>query len=47
MSSHDGINDDNGLVMRLFGILVFVVEGPVMAVFLLEECGCGGLVRLL
>ena len=42
-----GNNDDNGLVMRLFGILVFVVDGPVMAVFLLEECGCGGLGSLL
>ena len=47
MSSCDFINDDNGLVMRLFGIEVFVVDSPVMAVFLLEECGCGGLVRLL
>ena len=42
MSLSDGNNDDNGLVMRLFGILVFVVDGPVMAVFLLDECGCGG-----
>ena len=41
------INDDNGLVMRLFGILVFVVDGPVMTAFLLEGHGCGGLGRLL
>ena len=47
MSLCDGNNDDNGLVMRLFGILVLVVDGPVMAVCLLEECGCGGLGRLL
>ena len=33
--------------MRLFGIVVFVFDGPVMTVFLLEERGCGGLVRLL
>ena len=43
----DDNNDDNGLVMRLFGILVFVVDGPVMAVVLLEGCGCGGLGSLL
>ena len=42
-----GNNDDSGLVMRLFGMLVFVVDGPVMAVVLLEECGCGGLGSLL
>ena len=34
MSLSDGNNDDNGLVMRLFGVLVFVVDGPVMVVFL-------------
>ena len=34
MSLSDGSNDDNGLVMRLFGVLVFVVNGPVMVVFL-------------
>ena len=37
MSLCDGNNDDNGLVMRLFGIAVFVVDGPVMAVFLLQK----------
>ena len=46
MSPYDGINDDNGLVMRLFGKVEFVAAGPVMTAFALEECGCSGLLRL-
>ena len=33
--------------MRLFGTVVFVVDGPVMTVFALGACGSGGLVTLL
>ena len=47
MSSLDGTNDVNGLVIRLFGIVVFVGDGPVMTVLLLYGGCCGGLVRLL
>ena len=33
ISSLDGTNDDNVLVMRLFGIALFVVDGLVMNIF--------------
>ena len=38
-SSFGGTYDDNGLVMRLFGTVVFVVDGLVMNVFALELSG--------
>ena len=33
ISSFDGTNDDSGLVMRLFGNALFVVDGLEMKVF--------------
>ena len=36
-SSSDSTNDDSGLVMRLFGTAVFVVDGAVMPVSLWDS----------
>ena len=44
ISSFDGMNDDNGLVMRFFGIELFVADGIVMTVFALEYFTGDGLV---